>query len=104
MEYPPVYNMLLVVVSSANEADAFRSGTDIKENFCCFECDEIRVIGPTFAAVSKINDIYKVLIYIKALEKEKLVNIKDSIENGIKDNVLYKNVNVSFDFNPINFI
>ena len=40
------------------------------------------------------------IIYIKTKEYDTLVDIKDNIEKYVKDNPLYKNVSVQFDFNP----
>ena len=60
----------------------------------------MQLVGPADAAVSRVNDVYRKVIYIKTKEYDTLVDIKDNIEKYVKDNPLYKNVSVQFDFNP----
>ena len=59
-------------------------------------------IGPSDAPVAKISDVYRKVIYVKTREYQTLVILKDGLEAFIKDNRLYQNVAVGFDFNPVN--
>lgn len=101
--YPPVWNLLLIHIQSANQYSNDRAAEEL---FKC--CDaytkrldqKIQLVGPADAAVAKVNDIYRKVIYIKTREYETLVGIKDNIENYVKDNPAYRNVSVQFDFNP----
>ena len=57
------------------------------------------VIGPARAAIGKINDIYRFVIYCKAFHYRQLTEIKDKIEEYLFPLGL-KEENVQFDFNP----
>ena len=65
-------------------------------------CEGIYPIGPSDAPVAKISDVYRKVIYVKTKEYRTLVLLKDKLEGFMKDNRLYQNVAVGFEFNPIN--
>ena len=60
------------------------------------------MIGPASAAVAKVNDIYRNVIYLKHRDYEQLGMLKDRIELFLKDRADMKQITVSFDFNPMN--
>ena len=64
--------------------------------------ERIYLVGPADAAVAKVNDIYKKVIYLRGADYQKLVQIKDRIEAVTADNADYKNTIIQFDFNPMN--
>ena len=66
-----------------------------------FKGKRIFVIGPADAAIAKVNDVYKKVIYLKAAEYDTLVDIKDELEKYMRENVRFKNTVVQFDFNPM---
>ena len=59
------------------------------------------LFGPTDAAVAKVNDIYRKVIYVKAEDYQTLVEAKDGAERFVRDNGDYKDIAVQFDFNPV---
>jgi len=75
------------------QADAYRAAHPGKK---------VYLVGPADAAVAKVNDIYKKVIYLKAENYGTLVEIKDMAEAFTRDNRDYKDVTVQFDFNPVN--
>lgn len=101
--YPPVWNLLLIHIQSQNQYSNYRAAEEL---FKCCEAyikrldQKLQLVGPTDAAVAKVNDIYRKVIYIKTREYDTLVDIKDNIEKYVKDNPAYRNVSVQFDFNP----
>lgn len=100
MCYPPVWNLLLIAVASPREAEAGecsrRLGGWLREN-----CLGLCMIGPTEAAVAKVNDIYRWVIYVKSEDYEELVCVKDSLEEVLSGS-RFQQTTVQFDFNPIN--
>ena len=61
-------------------------------------------IGPAMAAIGKINDIYRMAIYVKLSDYGGLVMIKDVLEKFIKDLEAMgklRNITVQFDFDPM---
>lgn len=101
--YPPVWNLLLIHIQSQNQYSNDRAAEEL---FKCCEAyikrldQKLLLVGPADAAVAKVNDIYRKVIYIKTREYDTLVDIKDNIEKYVKDNPAYRNVSVQFDFNP----
>ena len=111
LRYPPIFHMLVVLCAAKEEAIAAESAKRlaefIKENEPGLKReaaldDRIYLVGPADAAVAKVNDIYKKVIYLRGADYQKLVQIKDRIEAFTADNTDYKNTIIQFDFNPMN--
>lgn len=100
MCYPPVWNLLLIAVTSPQEAEAEacsrRIGQWLQETW-----PQLRMIGPTEAAVAKMNDIYRRVIYLKSEDYESLVCAKNGLEELLSQG-LWRQTSVQFDFNPMN--
>ena len=64
------------------------------------EREKILPIGPADAAIAKISDVYKKVLYVKAENYQILVDIKDGLEDFMRDDRRFSNVTVQFDFNP----
>ena len=105
MRYPPVWNMLYILCASKNEAAASEAAVALMgkiDQIVRENSEKIFSIGPSDAPVAKISDVYRKVIYVKTREYQTLVILKDDLEAFIKDNRLYQNVAVGFDFNPVN--
>ena len=102
LKYPPVYQMLVILVTGKEENTTFDVAKgiekEIKKNF---SNEELQVLGPSKAGISKINDIYRYVIYLKHINYDMLIQIKDNLEPKIKNNLLKKDTYVFFDFNPM---
>ena len=109
MSYPPIWN-LLVILCTGEQENRLEFAT--KKIFSCLENtlqaeerlqgERIQLIGPANATISKVNDIYRKVIYIKTREYRNLVLLKERMEWHIRDNRDFQNVSVQFDFNPMN--
>ena len=103
LQYPPAAHMLAVLAVSKDEDQ----GRSVMERFASLIKERpdlgeaLYVIGPTQAAVSKINDLYRHVLYLKHSDYERLVRIKDMLEAYIKEQD-YKNISIQFDFDPMN--
>lgn len=102
MMYPPVANMLAVLILSDDEMTGVSHSMEladlVKKHF---EGRRVQVIGPASAAIGKIQDIYRNIFYIKHRDYAVLVEAKDVMETYIA----WKEWNtdtVQFDFNPMN--
>ena len=104
--YPPVWNMLVILCASKTEEMALSGAKGLAgqiRRYCGAHNEKkISMIGPADAAVAKVNDVYKKVIYLKTGEYGTLVDIKDEMERFIRDNTDYRDVLVQFDFNPVN--
>ncbi len=62
---------------------------------------QLQIIGPAPATISKINDIFRFVFYIKCAEYDKLIQIKDILETEAKERQS-SGEQVQFDFDPMN--
>ena len=111
LRYPPIFHMLVVLCASKEEHVADESAKNLAEFLKANEPGLMRgvaqeerlyLLGPADAAVAKVNDIYKKVIYLRCADYQKLVQLKDKIERYVADNAAYKNTIIQFDFNPMN--
>ena len=61
----------------------------------------VSIIGPTDPAIKRIQDVYRKVLYIKAMNYNDLVLIKNHIER-YREETDYSGGTVQFDFNPMN--
>ncbi|MDE6388434.1 MAG: primosomal protein N' [Lachnospiraceae bacterium] len=107
MNYPPAAHMLAVLIISRNQEDGETLGkkmTDLVNDRYVNDgkySRTIQLIGPTEAAVGKINDMYRHIFYAKHENYQVLVEIKDMLEAFCKEQEM-KNQTVQYDFDPIN--
>ena len=103
MYYPPVWNLLVILCASKEEQRAHDAAAllvaqidETKE----LRRDRVFPIGPADAAIAKVSDVYKKVVYIKAEKYQALVGLKDMLEEYMRDNRSFSDVIVQFDFNP----
>lgn len=112
MNYPPVWNMLLIHVTSPDESEcgsmaqrvhdtAAQMISHIENSQSPDDRHQIQLIGPADATIAKVNDIYRKVIYMKTSDYAALISVKDGIEQAVKADTTMKNANISFDFNPM---
>ena len=112
MNYPPVWNMLLIHVTSPDESEcgsvaqrvhgaAAQMISHIQKSQSPEDRHQIQLIGPADATIAKVNDIYRKVIYMKTSDYAALICVKDGIEQAVKADTAMKNANISFDFNPM---
>ncbi len=102
LSYPPIQN-LLVLLCTSTDADALEAACGKLKAFLEAAANgRFQMIGPADAAVAKISDVYRKVFYLKAADYRELIHIKDETEYRLKEGYISKNVNVQFDFNPIN--
>ena len=105
MHYPPKWHMLVIHAAGAQEMLVKQAQNVLKYKILTQSDNEkssLQVIGPADAAVSKVNDIYRKMLYVKAADYQKLVSIKNMLEEYIRINPAFRNVNIQFDFDPMN--
>ena len=109
MRYPPVSHMMSVQIQSKDEAEGMefsnklRAMMEMANNKLIF--GNAVFIGPAMAAISKINDVYRMAVYVKMDDYEGLIAYKDMLEKYIKDQESagrLRNITVQFDFDPVN--
>ncbi len=103
MGYPPVEHMLAVLILSRVQEEGERLGTEMTELVKKETADVkgLRVIGPAEAAIGKLADVYRHVLYVRHGDYRTLVKIKDTLEHYCKERES-KNQTVQFDFDPMN--
>lgn len=101
MEYPPKAHMLLIQITSPVEEDATEVSEVLAGQIRVWAAGGLRVNGPADAAIKKINDIYRRVIYIKSEHYGVLVELKDMLERYIREYPLRQKTYVWFDFDPM---
>ena len=103
MFYPPVWNLLLIICSSPSYEEVDKCSEDVANCLGSVITREMRVqlVGPADASISKINDIFRKVIYLKTQKYDTLVELKNVVEKHIRDNSFFRNVSVQYDFNPM---
>ncbi len=101
MGYPPVLNMLKVIFSSKNEDALNKAAKDMNGYKNKFKDSDsnIFIADVVNLPVYKLDDIYNKVLYAKSGKYEKLISIKDDIDSYVKENPVYSQVNVQFEFN-----
>lgn len=97
LEYPPVSHMMAVQIYAGEEENA----KQLAERLANVVKSMVNVIGPAPASIGRINDIFRFVFYVKHPEYDKLVQIKDILEEKLQ---IWqpRQETVQFDFDPVN--
>ena len=107
MGYPPVRRLLLIFMSSPDEAKCEALSASVaafvralSREYMADSSGEkilISVIGPSTAAIYKINDIYRRQLYVKAESIDVLADIAERVSEFLKTCEHYNGSSVVFD-------
>ena len=103
MEYPPIAHLLAIYLSHKDK-ESLEMGADRLKAILHKEVQnrEVQMIGPADAYVSKVNDVYRKVIYLKGKGIKKLLEIKESLESFCQKEAGLGLLNIQFDMNPMN--
>jgi len=97
LQYPPVSNILGILVFSKNEENALKLASIISE--IAGQYQTVVVLGPTDAPIAKAKDIYRKMVYGKCPDYNILRSVKDYIEDFKEQDTEYKDCGINFEFN-----
>ena len=99
LDYPPASHMLAILGSGENE-EVLTQAMHYLELYIhrIYREKDLHVIGPAYAAIGKVKDIYRQVIYLKHKEYKTLVRIKDQMEKYIEINSGFRKIYIQFDF------
>ena len=99
MKYPPAAAMMAVLGGCEDEALLSQGMKYIREYISRLDKKHmLRVIGPAPQAVSRVQDIYRQVIYIRQKDRNVLTALKDKLEEYIEINSGFSNIHIQFDF------
>ncbi len=105
--YPPVSHLLAVQVFAASEENGKQLAERMANVVKSIVEEEaptggrLLLIGPAPASIGKINDVFRYVLYIKNGDYDRLVRVKDALEEALGRQGL-KQETVQFDFDPVN--
>jgi len=105
MDYPPFTSILVINLSSEDEALLIKSIQNVGENlkYKIQNNDKITLLGPCPCGVSKIKNFYRWQIIIKGnIQQTIALEIKNLVYELVKN--VYTSIRVSIDMNPSNMI
>lgn len=105
LHYPPKWHMLVVHAASEKEMLVKQAQDMLKYKLLTKmekEKEHLQIIGPADAAVSRINDIFRKVLYVKAKDYQLLVHAKNMLEQEIRKDPAFRAVTIQFDFDPMN--
>ena len=102
MGYPPVDNLLAILVSCEKES-LLETGCKYLKEFAIRikGTEEVAIIGPASPGISKINDVYRKVLYLKTEKYDTLIRMKNKLEQYIEVNSGFNTMRIQFDFNPM---
>ncbi|WP_034443545.1 replication restart helicase PriA [Butyrivibrio sp. AE2032] len=101
LRYPPISHMMCVQLFSKEETEGMEFATRLRAIMEQQKVQGAVFIGPAMAPIGKINDVFRMAVYAKLDDYEKLVTLKDLLEKYIKDLEAVgklRNISVQFDF------
>lgn len=97
LHYPPISNILEVLVFSEKQEKAEKLSYDLKKELAVYT--EIVILGPNDAVIAKMRDTYRRVLYIKSPDYKVLCNVKNCLEAFMRESQEYKDCRITFDFN-----
>ena len=99
MRYPPASAMMAVFGGSTDEQLLDQGMKYLREYISRLDKrNALQVVGPAPEIVSRVQDIYRRVIYIKYKDRNVLTALKDKLEEYIEMNSGFSNIHIQFDF------
>ena len=98
MHYPPICHMLCMQVAGEDEELMSRNMDAIAQSVQKHFGENAEHIGPVFATVYKVHDIYRKILYLKKKNYDILIRIKDRLEEKVQEQSWNGKVMIQFDF------
>ena len=106
LKYPPIYHMMVVLVTGTGEAETEHVIHDMVE--ACRKLlqtdteQSVHLIGPTTPVIGKIKDLYRRVFYIRTKDMADMIKVKDMLETYTESNKQSDSIRVYYDLNPMN--
>ena len=107
LRYPPVSHMMCVQLFSRDEDEGMQFATRLRAVMEQQKVLGTVFIGPAFGAIGRINDVFRIVLYVKLDDYNALVGLKDMLESYIKELEAMgrlKTITVQFDFDPMHTV
>ncbi len=97
LDYPPLGHMVSVHGSGSDE-EYLRTAMEYLKKYAVSSVNskKISVLGPTPEVISKVADVYKMVLYIRGKERADLIRVRKSLEKYIEINSGYDSILIQF--------
>ena len=105
MGYPPCAHLLVILVQCGEESSAVLAAMRIQkmiEKSQEGEQEPVQLLNPGKAAIAKLKDMYRQVLYIKHRDAACLEELKNRLEPVLEAHPLFAGVQIQFDFDPMN--
>lgn len=105
MAYPPCAHLLVILIQCGDESQAVLTVMRIQKMIQQSQqnvSDMVQILNPGEAAISKLKDVYRKVLYLKHKDAEKLLDLKARLEPVLEKHPLFAGVQIQFDFDPMN--
>ena len=102
LNYPPHHHMIAILVSDKDEQFVKAAVEDLAKRTANSHIEGLEIIGPAKAGISKIQDIYRYVMYFKHKDENELITVKNRLMLYIERKEEYKRLSIQFDFDPLN--
>lgn len=97
LQYPPISNILEVLVFSELKEHAEQLSELLRQQIG--QEKDLKVLGPADAAIAKLKNTFRRVLYVKSADYSRLCRIKDRLERFLKENTAYHDCRLVFTFN-----
>lgn len=96
--YPPVFSMMVVLMTGPCYDELVEFSDNVSKDLkkACSDIKNIKIIGPGDATISKLNEQYRRVIYIKSKTLQGLKYTREKVEE-----YKHENINITVDVNPV---
>ena len=100
--YPPAASMLGIYLSGPDEGFLIKYSEILGKMIRGRQAEGLTVIGPAAAVLSRKNDIYRRVIYLKHREEAVLLDMEKRLEQELEKDTVWQKIYIQFDHNPLN--
>ncbi len=104
LKYPPAAHMLAIQIMAENEEYGRQIASRIRAEIEIRKIKDMIIIGPASASIGKINDVYRMVIYLKNEDMDGLINAREcacDLLDYLEKNGKLRGIQVQFDFDPM---
>ena len=98
MKYPPAAHMLSIQIGGKEEELTAHMTEAVAEAVGRRFGQQAELVGPVFAPVYKVNDIYRKILYIKQENYDILIRIQKYVQNRWDETEICRKLTIQYDF------
>ena len=104
MGYPPCAHLMVLLIQCGEESPAVLAAARIQRMILQSqegEKDPVQILNPGQAAIARLRDKYRQVLYLKSEDAGKLEDLKSRLEPVLEQHPLFAGVQIQFDFDPM---